>query len=440
MKKGTKIGWALIAMSIVLSVWVIVSQSSKAVDSAITSAGFTLDSTGTILTSYDGSSTSLAGNGQDYTSGNIPASVTTIGTGFLANNGNVTSVSLPDTVTTLQTGAFTGSYVGTVTMSNVTAIPDLCFSDAYQLTSLTLPETVTSIGSQAFQGTSLTSLSIPASVSNIDLGLGTARAFNGASELTSISVAPGSSNYASSNGCLYSSTGRLLAVPEGYTTAAMTLPSSATGISSYAFDGASNVRTVDIPSTVSGIDSNAFTNSSVEKITIRNRNLTLDPSIDLPAGATVEGYTGSTAQTFAENNGYTFLPLDGNNTTDPNQNNNNNNNNGTNTDPNNNNNNNNNGGNTNNNGTNTNGGNTNNGANTNGGGTNSNGTKRPSSNTGSTGNTHTTDNTPKTADGDLDPRFAIALAIFAGGLAMIILSRRQRAVIVKNASNSGLDD
>ena len=30
MKKGTKIGWLLIAISIVFSLWVVVSQSSKA--------------------------------------------------------------------------------------------------------------------------------------------------------------------------------------------------------------------------------------------------------------------------------------------------------------------------------------------------------------------------------------------------------------------------
>ena len=32
MKRGTKIGWLLIAVSIVLSIWVIVGQSSKATD------------------------------------------------------------------------------------------------------------------------------------------------------------------------------------------------------------------------------------------------------------------------------------------------------------------------------------------------------------------------------------------------------------------------
>ena len=447
MKKGTKIGWIMIALSIVLSVWVIVSQSSKAVNSQYENAGFNIDDNGVLL-SYTGTSTSLQG-GSNYDTGSIPGDVTTIGTGFLSNNGNVTRVELPSTVTTLQSGAFSGSYVQSLSMSGVTAIPADAFKESYSLSSVTLSDSVISIGGQAFYGTPITNITIPAYVSSIATGTGANGAFDGATDLTSINVASGNYNYFSDGGCLYSVGGRLLVVPQGFTDDTLTLPGSATGISAYAFDGAYNVKNVDLPSNVSSIDSNAFTNSSVEKLTVRNRSISLNSSMDLPYDAVIEGYLGSTAQTFADNNGYTFMPLDGSNTID---NNNSNNNANTNTgsaidpnantgsaiDPNANNN-----GNNGNNNANTNNGNTNNNTNT-GSNTTPVTPVNPSNNNNTNGGgstaPHTADNTPKTADGDLDPRFVIALAVFAAGLATIILSRRQRAVLVQKAGNSRLDD
>ena len=56
MKKGTKIGWLLVALSIVLSVWVIIAQSSKAVEEN----GFVVDDSGTI-TAYTGGLSNISG-------------------------------------------------------------------------------------------------------------------------------------------------------------------------------------------------------------------------------------------------------------------------------------------------------------------------------------------------------------------------------------------
>ena len=47
MKRGTKIGWLLVAFSLILSVWVIVSQKSDA--STTTSEGFVISDDGTVL-------------------------------------------------------------------------------------------------------------------------------------------------------------------------------------------------------------------------------------------------------------------------------------------------------------------------------------------------------------------------------------------------------
>lgn len=95
MKRGTKIGWFLIALSVILSVWVIVSQSSDA--SQATESGLVLSDDGTVLEDY-------TGNGGAVT---IPDGVTTINAGVFASK-NITSVVMPSSVTSMGTGVFSG--------------------------------------------------------------------------------------------------------------------------------------------------------------------------------------------------------------------------------------------------------------------------------------------------------------------------------------------
>ena len=91
MKRGTKIGWFLIALSVILSVWVIVSQSSDA--SQATESGLVLSDDGTVLEDY-------TGNGGAVT---IPDGVTTINAGVFASK-DITSVVMPSSVTSMGTG------------------------------------------------------------------------------------------------------------------------------------------------------------------------------------------------------------------------------------------------------------------------------------------------------------------------------------------------
>jgi len=64
-------------------------------------------------------------------------------------------------------------------------------------------------------------------------------------------------------------------------------------------------------------------------------------------------------------------------------------------------------------------------------GTISNGTGSGSG-TGSTGSSHTLDSTPSTADGDLDPRFALCIAIFLTGIGMLVYSRHTKLQVLAN--------
>ena len=126
--------------------------------------------------------------------------------------------------------------------SSVTSIGFSAFSGCSGLTSLTIPSSVTSIGSSAFSGCSgLTSLTIPSSVTSISSG-----AFEGCSGLTSFTI-PSSVTSIGSGAFLGCS---------GLTS--LTIPSSVTSIDYSAFSGCSGLTSLTIPSSVTRIGQSAF--------------------------------------------------------------------------------------------------------------------------------------------------------------------------------------
>ena len=115
---------------------------------------------------------------------------------------------------------------------------------------------VTSIGGFAFHNLDyVTSVSIPASVTNIPTAEG---AFRECSRLTSISVASGNSTYKSIGGVVFSKDGKeLVLCPEGKT-GSYSIPSGVTVIRDYAFFYCMKLTGVTIPDSVTSIGSNAF--------------------------------------------------------------------------------------------------------------------------------------------------------------------------------------
>ncbi|MDR1678712.1 MAG: leucine-rich repeat protein [Prevotellaceae bacterium] len=78
--------------------------------------------------------------------------VTSIGSYAFQSCSNLISASLPDNITTLGRYAFTGTALVSIKIpTNVTKIPDFCFSSCNSLESITIHENITSIGSQAFR-------------------------------------------------------------------------------------------------------------------------------------------------------------------------------------------------------------------------------------------------------------------------------------------------
>ena len=129
----------------------------------------------------------------------VSSALTEIGESAFGSNENLRKVELPSGVTTLYR----------------------TFHDCHSLTSVTIPNSVTSIGEEAFSDCSgLTSVTIPNSVTSIGM-----EAFNGCSGLTSV-----------------------------------TIPNSVTSIGRYAFEECTSLTTVAIPNSVTSIGSGAFVN------------------------------------------------------------------------------------------------------------------------------------------------------------------------------------
>ena len=175
---------------------------------------------------------------------------------------------------------------------NVTDIGDGAFSDCSSLTSITIPNGVTSIGWNAFSDcTSLTSVVIPDGVTSIDDST-----FDGCTSLASI-----------------------------------TIPDSVTSIGEYAFYGCTSLTNVVIPDSVKSISSyggGAFVNcpnlkcvtvpSSVERIGEYSFGYNGCSYYDSEKGETVDNFTilgksGTAAETYANENGFTFIDLDNKN-------------------------------------------------------------------------------------------------------------------------------
>ena len=175
---------------------------------------------------------------------------------------------------------------------------------------MAVPAGVTTIGSGAFKGcTGLSGVSIPASTNSISTD-----AFSGCSALTTINVAGGNGTYASDGGCLYNASyTKLLVCPAAKSSIA--LNSALKVIGSNAFSGCTRITSLTVPSGATSIEGGAFSNSGITSVTIPKSvnsigNQSWSPEV-------IYGYSNSTAESYASDNGYVFYPLDGDGSGDP---------------------------------------------------------------------------------------------------------------------------
>jgi hypothetical protein len=139
---------------------------------------------------------------------------------------------------------------GQVTITNYIGSGDVTIADSIN------GDPVTAIGAYAFWGSSLTSVTIPDSVTNIGDG-----AFNDCLALESITVNASNTSYASAGGVLFDQTLSTLIQYPAKRAGSYAIPDSVTTIGDLAFFGCNALTSVTIPDSVTTIGQEAFWDS-----------------------------------------------------------------------------------------------------------------------------------------------------------------------------------
>ena len=146
-------------------------------------------------------------------------------------------------VTSLGNSFYGCSSLTSITIpSSVTSLDRLCFSGCSSLTSINIPSSVTSLGRSCFSGcSSLTSITIPSSVTSLG-----EYCFDSCSGLTSVSIP---SSVTSLGECCFYGCSRLSSV---------TIPSSVTSLGRSCFSACTGLTSITIPSSVTSLGSSCF--------------------------------------------------------------------------------------------------------------------------------------------------------------------------------------
>ena len=224
----------------------------------------------------------------------LPLGVTSIGNEALSGANSLTSVTIPATVSVINEEAFKGtSSLTSISLpQGVTAIGQSAFASS-GLTSVSIPEGVTFIGNYAFYSArSLATASIPSTVTNIGY-----RAFAWNTALTSITVHPSNSNYASISGVLFNKNQtNLITYPANRSASSYVIPDGVQAIEFAAFDHAKNITSVTIPATVTVLGAYAFSGSALTSVYFLGNapSAQSDAFMEVPIGATGYILSGAT--------------------------------------------------------------------------------------------------------------------------------------------------
>ena len=180
----------------------------------------------------------------------IPETVTCIGNEAFQHCNNLSYMIIPDSVRMIGDSAFTYClYMKKVTISDsVTSIGNEAFSFCYSLTSVTIPNSVVSIGNHVFTD---------------------CRA------LKSVTIGGTTTGYGTFDSC--------------YGLTSVTIGNSVTKIEDMAFAYCYSLSNIAIPDSVTSIGDSVFSDCFNLRI--------------------IYGYTGTVAEAYASDNGYTFVPL-----------------------------------------------------------------------------------------------------------------------------------
>ncbi len=241
----------------------------------------------------------------------IPDSVTSVGARAFDSCENLENITIPDGINTFGNNVFENTvwynrqpdgdvYIGniyyvykglksentsTTIKDGTRVIADDAFRGCSELTSVTIPNSVISIGGCAFHScTGLTSITIPNSVISIGGG-----AFGFCTGLMNITIPNGVTTI--NEATFYYCT----------SLSEITIPNSVTDIKDTAFRSCINLKSITIPDSVTSIED--------ESIGYYYYN-TAYPDIGKIENFTIYGHTGTAAETYANENGFTFIALD----------------------------------------------------------------------------------------------------------------------------------
>ena len=235
----------------------------------------------------------------------LPANLQAIGNSAFNGCCNLGEISIPGSVTSVGDSAFAnctglagvsiGAGTGTVSSNE--------FYNCVSLQSVAVPEGISSVRSGAFANCSnLSSISLPSTLASLDRG-----AFAGDTNLASISIAGGA--YSSYDGCVYTGDGsQLLLCPQGKT--GISIAPGTASIASGAFNGCNYLLSAVVPDATNSVESNAFSGSAIKSVTIPS-GVTSIGSQSGWAPNVVYGYSGTTAEAWANQNNYVFESLNG---------------------------------------------------------------------------------------------------------------------------------
>ena len=157
-----------------------------------------------------------------------------------------------------EAGAITIGYSVSGSNATMTSFLPKSYSGALALPLTLGGNNVTSMGNYAFYQVSITSISIPASVTSIG-----ANAFLGMSSLSAIDVDSSNLNYSTVGGILFNkAVSKLIQYPIGNTRTTYTIPEGVTSIGNYAFSEATSLTSITIPYGVTSIGNYAFYNAT----------------------------------------------------------------------------------------------------------------------------------------------------------------------------------
>lgn len=219
--------------------------------------------------SYTGSTSSYdKWNGNAVKKIVIEDGITSIEENAFCSMPALTSVSMPDSLEVIGSCAFAGCMkLSTINFSkNLKVIGTSAFMNCSSLKSVTLPDSLEEVYSCAFTGTSLTEVTLPASVKMCSL-----EAFYNCQTLEAIHVAEDNPNFCDVDGILYSKDKTILRqIPYNAPITSYTVPAGVETITKYALD-CQNLKKVSLPASLSYLSSWAFS-TSLESVTVNKNN------------------------------------------------------------------------------------------------------------------------------------------------------------------------